>query len=73
MPEDDTQRLEALQVARGSLERERERLREEIETYPPPIPACDAQFNHLLEERVRVARELAALDLAESQLRAAGV
>ena len=73
MPEDYAQRLEALQLARGSLERERDRLSETIQTYPPPIPACDAHFNHLLAERVRIARELAVLNEAERELRAAGV
>ena len=26
----------------------------EIRAYPTPIPRCDAQFNHLLEERERL-------------------
>jgi hypothetical protein len=46
------------------LERERDRIYEEITTYPPPIPACDAQFNHLLEQRERVFRDLARADEA---------
>ena len=29
------------------LEQQRVRIQEEIAHYPPPIPACDAQFNHL--------------------------
>jgi hypothetical protein len=33
----------------------------EIRTYPPPIAACDQQFNHLLEQRDRIARELSRL------------
>jgi hypothetical protein len=40
------------------LEREREHVLEEIRSYPTPIPACDEQFNWLLAERTRVAREL---------------
>ena len=43
---------------RNLLEQERVRVQEEIASYPPPITACDAQFNHLLEQRTRVAREL---------------
>jgi chorismate mutase len=43
------------------LELERLRLHDEIRDYPQPIPACDEHFNHLLEERARVARELARL------------
>ena len=40
------------------LERARLRIQEEITHYPPPIPACDAHFNHLLEERARIGAEL---------------
>jgi hypothetical protein len=34
---------------------------EEIKTYPPPITACDAQFNHLLELRRLLPQELERL------------
>jgi len=44
-----------------ALERIRERVNTEIGQYPSPIPACDAQFNHLLEQRSRIGRELARL------------
>jgi len=40
------------------LENERQRIYEEIRHYPTPIPACDAQFNYLLEERARIGQEL---------------
>jgi hypothetical protein len=30
------------------------RIDAEIRAYPTPIPRCDAQFNHLLEERDRI-------------------
>jgi hypothetical protein len=36
----------------------RQRLAEEIRTYPTPIPRCDAQFNHLYEQQGRLARDL---------------
>ena len=49
----------ALHDARRCLERRREAIRAEIAAYPMPIPACDAQFNHLLDERRRIARRLA--------------
>jgi hypothetical protein len=42
----------------------KESVTEEIRGYPPPIPACDAQFNRLLELRQLLPRELARLDLA---------
>lgn len=47
---------------RNVLEEGRARLQEEIERYPQPIPACDEQFNHLLEERARTCRGLARVD-----------
>ncbi|MCG8693611.1 MAG: hypothetical protein MI806_20590 [Minwuiales bacterium] len=43
------------------LERQRQAVEKQIRRYPPPIPACDAQFNYLLEERDRLCRETAAL------------
>jgi hypothetical protein len=49
---------------RTRLESEKERIYEEIRSYPRPIPACDQQFNFLLEERTRIARELQRLDEA---------
>ena len=45
----------------AALEVERNRVCAEIASYPPPIPACDEQFNHLLEERDRISRELSRL------------
>ena len=38
-----------------------------IRDTPPPIPCCDARFNHLLEERSGIARELNRLEAACSQ------
>ena len=35
------------------------RVRDEIRNYPAPIPACDAQYNYLLEERDGLSSELA--------------
>ncbi len=37
---------------------------DEILRYPAPIPACDAQYNHLLELRRLLPAELARLDAA---------
>jgi len=37
---------------------------EEIRAYPAPIPACDAQFNHLLELRRLLPQELERLEAA---------
>ena len=43
---------------------EKTRIYEAIGNYPPPIAACDQQFNYLLEERARIARELDRLNEA---------
>ncbi len=40
----------------------REAVAAEIRAYPAPIPACDAQYNHLLERRTTLAAALASLD-----------
>ena len=34
----------------------------EIRSYPTPIPRCDAQFNHLYDQRLRIARRLHAVE-----------
>ena len=47
---------------RAALETHRDTLNAEISVYPAPIPGCDAQFNHLLEERARINRELGRLE-----------
>ncbi len=49
---------------RARLERMREAVAAEIRAYPPPIPACDAQFDHLLERREALSEALARLDAA---------
>ena len=49
---------------KGRLEASKQALAEEIRRYPPPIPACDAQYNHLLEQRQLLTQELARLDVA---------
>ena len=49
---------------RSRLEGERDRVCGEIRDYPTPIPRCDAQFNHLLEQRDSIARELQHVDSA---------
>ena len=49
-------------AARTQLTRERERVLAELRAYPPAVPACDAQFNYLLEQRDGLGRELGRLD-----------
>jgi len=41
-----------------TLESQRNQILDEIRRYPPPIPACDAQFNYLLEKRDRLSVDL---------------
>ncbi len=50
-----------LERFRGCLERHKDRICEEIRNYPKPIPACDLQFNALLEDRASVGRSLRRL------------
>ena len=47
---------------RLQLTQERERVLAELRAFPPPVPACDAQFNYLLEQRDGLGRELGRLD-----------
>ena len=47
---------------RDILERKRLKLAEDIVKYPTPIPACDADFNHMLAERARIEAELTRLE-----------
>ncbi len=57
----DDSEWDVLQVR---LTRLREAVAAEIRAYPAPIPACDAQYNHLLERRTALAAALASLDAA---------
>lgn len=52
----------AWQRIRQHLEEEKQRIFQEIRCYPPPIPACDVQFNGLLEERVTILQELGKVE-----------
>ncbi|MGB5082745.1 MAG: hypothetical protein WBO23_18615 [Burkholderiales bacterium] len=55
----DLEALEALRRdIRDALVRTKMEIDGEIRRYPTPIPRCDAQFNHLHEQRSRLAREL---------------
>ena len=52
----------AWQRVRQHLEAEKQRIFQEIRHYPPPIPACDVQFNSLLAERVTIIQELGQVE-----------
>jgi regulator of replication initiation timing len=66
-PEEGTRQRELAWVESvwGRIERhldaEYDRVNGEIKRYPRPIPACDLQFNYLLEQRSRLAQELERL------------
>jgi hypothetical protein len=49
---------------RALLDRERQRLHEEIRAYPTPIPRCDQQFNALIGRREQLFAESARLEAA---------
>lgn len=64
----ETQWIQTIWYAlRGCLEPQRDQIYEEIRSYPPPIPACDVQFNHLLEERARLSQEWSRLNAIAKQ------
>jgi len=50
------------------LTTQRDKILNDIRNYPPPIPACDAQFNYLLEKRDRLTVELYRLQQLEHNL-----
>ena len=50
------------QTVKEHLKRKKSQISEEIFHYPPPIPACDVQFNYLLEQRARLVQTLRQLD-----------
>jgi hypothetical protein len=59
---DASQGLDSIWLkVRTALEKQKKAIEEQIVSYPPPIPACDAQFNYLLEERARLSQELTRL------------
>jgi hypothetical protein len=56
-----------LKEIRDHLRHRKELIDAEIRNYPTPISRCDAQFNHLLEERARLFRELDRLGAIASK------
>ena len=53
----------------SDLKNKLKELNEEIRYYPGPIAGCDAQFNWLLEERIRLANQLKELtDISHREL-----
>jgi hypothetical protein len=65
--EADSESLKAIKGSADQLRKRKELIDAEIRNYPTPIPRCDAQFDHLLEERARLIRELHRLDATLGQ------
>ena len=65
-------RLRWLSEITIQIEADRVRLNEEIRSYPSPIPACDAQFNYLLEEKKHTSRKQDLLKEIAERYRAHG-
>lgn len=63
-PGADTAPSAAWAALRSHLETLRAGVLAEIRGYPPPITACDAQFNHLLERRSRLQEALRTVEAA---------
>jgi hypothetical protein len=57
---------ELVSELRARLEAQRRRLDDEIRHYPTPIPRCDAQFNHLFDQRARIVAAIDALAALET-------
>lgn len=57
----------ALRRIREHLLRVKAPIDRQIREYPTPIAGCDAQFNHLLDERRRLAHDLNRLDAIEGR------
>ena len=49
------------QALEADLQRLKQAVAAEIHAYPAPIPACDAHYNDLLEQRRKLSAELARL------------
>src|SRR5262249_8861526 len=58
---------EAWAQLREQLEIRRQRIYTEIRAYPTPIPACDAQFNYLLEQRCLLAEDVRRFEAARAE------
>lgn len=60
-------KLQTWQAVQDRLEAQRAALNQEIAAYPGPIAGCDAQFNHLLEQRAGLNAQLGRLESASTE------
>ncbi len=49
---------------RRDLEKRKRSIAAEMRGYPQPIAGCDAQYQHLSDQRAAIARDLSELDRA---------
>lgn len=49
-------------LVQSELDARRIAISRELATIPPPVPACDVDFNRLLEDRGRIADDLQRLN-----------
>ncbi len=61
-PAAESAEFRALAAFKNQLEETKIRVNKEIGNYPSPIPACDVQFNYLLEERSKISVALKQVD-----------
>ena len=50
------------QINREDLLKRKAAIQLEINNYPSPIAGCDQQFNHLLEQRANIRKQLKELE-----------
>ena len=50
------------QINREDLLKRKSAIQLEINNYPGPIAGCDQQFNHLLEQRANIRKQLKELE-----------
>jgi len=55
-------RLHIASLVQAELEARRIAISRELATIPPPVPACDVDFNRLLEDRGRIADDSQCLN-----------
>lgn len=51
---------------KARLDARRAEVAAEIRSYPPPIPACDQQYNHLLKQRKDLLRARLGLETLQA-------
>ncbi len=61
-----SRRQSILDEIRRGLDDRKRTIAAEMRAYPQPIAGCDAQYQHLSDQRAALARELSRLDRARA-------